>query len=53
MEWTRPCPCPVGGFVLSVVIPCRSGLALLEQQLAALAAQEMSGAWEVVLADNM
>lgn len=37
---------------LSVVIPCRNAAATLGRQLAAVAAQEWEGAWEVIVADN-
>ena len=37
---------------LSVVIPCLNGAATLGVQLAALARQEWSEPWEVLLADN-
>jgi len=37
---------------LSVVIPCFNGEATLREQLDALARQEWSEAWEVVVADN-
>jgi glycosyltransferase involved in cell wall biosynthesis len=38
--------------VLSVVIPVRNGGLLFSDQLAALAAQEFDGTWEVIVADN-
>lgn len=38
--------------MLSVVIPCRSDLSLIEQQFEALAAQQAGEPWEVVVADN-
>lgn len=37
---------------LSVVIPCRNAAATLGEQLAALAAQQWDGAWEIVVVDN-
>ncbi len=37
---------------LSVVIPCRNVAATLGLQLAAVAAQEWAGEWEVIVADN-
>lgn len=37
---------------VSVVIPCRDAGGTLPRQLAALAAQEWEGRWEVILADN-
>jgi len=37
---------------LSVVIPCRNGAETIGVQLAAVAAQEWSRPWEVVVADN-
>ena len=37
---------------LSVVIPVRNAAATLPEQLAALAAQEYEGRWEVVIVDN-
>lgn len=37
---------------VSVVIPVRNGAAWIERQLAALAAQETTCTWEVVVADN-
>lgn len=37
---------------LSVVIPCRNAAATLGEQLAALAAQEWDGTWEIVVVDN-
>jgi glycosyltransferase involved in cell wall biosynthesis len=37
---------------VSVVLCVRNGAATLDQQLAALAAQDFDGAWEVVLVDN-
>lgn len=36
----------------SVVVPCRDCAKHLAQQLAALADQDFSGAWEVIVADN-
>jgi glycosyltransferase involved in cell wall biosynthesis len=38
--------------VISVIIPVRNGLPLLEEQLRALAAQKCDEPWEVVIADN-
>lgn len=38
--------------MLSLVIPFKTELGLLEQQLEALAAQHMTEPWEVVIADN-
>lgn len=38
--------------LISVVVPVRDGMPWLEHQLAALAAQEVPVAWEVVVADN-
>lgn len=37
---------------VSVVIPVRNGGALLEEQLAALVAQDFPGTWEVLVVDN-
>lgn len=37
---------------VSVIIPCYNAQATLAEQLEALAAQEFSGSWEVILADN-
>lgn len=37
---------------VSVIIPCYNVQATLAEQLEALAAQEFSGSWEVILADN-
>lgn len=37
---------------LSVVIPCLDAAATIRRQLEALAAQEWSGEWEVIVADN-
>lgn len=37
---------------LSVVIPCLNSAHTLPRQLAALAAQEWAGTWEVIVADN-
>ncbi|HVC69150.1 MAG TPA: glycosyltransferase family A protein [Acidimicrobiales bacterium] len=38
--------------MISVVLPVRDGLPWLDAQLAALAAQQWDGPWEVVVADN-
>ena len=38
--------------VLSVVIPCYNAAATLGEQLEALAAQQIDGRWEVIVADN-
>ena len=40
------------GVQVSVVIPCRNAAATLGEQLAAVAAQEWAGEWEVIVADN-
>jgi glycosyltransferase involved in cell wall biosynthesis len=40
------------GPALSVVIPCRNGAAVLPRQLGALASQEWSEPWEVIVVDN-
>ena len=40
------------GVPISVVIPCLDAAATLPRQLDALAAQEWSGPWEVIVADN-
>jgi GT2 family glycosyltransferase len=45
-------PDPAGGLRLSIVIACRNEAALLPTQLAALAAQDWAGWWEVIVADN-
>ena len=37
---------------ISVIVPVRNGGALIEQQLAALAAQRYDGEWEVLVVDN-
>ena len=38
--------------MISVIVPVRNGMPLLEEQLRALAAQECVEPWEVVVADN-
>lgn len=38
--------------MISVVVPVLNGAATIGEQLAALAAQDVDGAWEVVVADN-
>lgn len=38
--------------LVSVVMPVRDGAELLDEQLAALAGQSYSGAWELLVADN-
>jgi glycosyltransferase involved in cell wall biosynthesis len=38
--------------VISVIVPVRDGMPLLEEQLRALAAQKCDEPWEVVIADN-
>jgi GT2 family glycosyltransferase len=38
--------------LISVVLPVRNGLPWLDQQLWALSSQQVSGDWEVVVADN-
>jgi glycosyltransferase involved in cell wall biosynthesis len=38
--------------LLSVVMPARNAAATIDEQLAALAAQDYSGAWEVIVVDN-
>lgn len=37
---------------VSIVIPCLNGAATLADQLDGIAAQEWSGEWEIVVADN-
>jgi glycosyltransferase involved in cell wall biosynthesis len=39
-------------FLVSVIIPVLNGAAVLAEQLNALANQQLSGAWEVIIADN-
>jgi glycosyltransferase involved in cell wall biosynthesis len=41
-----------GTRVISVIVPVRNGMPLLEEQLRALAAQKCTEPWEVVIADN-
>jgi GT2 family glycosyltransferase len=43
---------PVHNPVISVIVPVRNGLPWLEEQLAALTAQDCPEAWEVIVADN-
>jgi len=43
---------PAGAPVISVIVPVRNGMPLLEEQLRALAAQKCDEPWEVVVADN-
>jgi GT2 family glycosyltransferase len=40
------------GVIVSVVMPVLNGATLLAEQLAALAAQQFCGSWEIIIADN-